>query len=191
MATKTEFAGVMAYLSAGIGKEVSSHTAEVYFDLLGDLPLSVLQHAAKRALLEGKYPVLPTVGQLREIAAQAVSGELQGWSEAWLLARKKASVLAFELDVIGTERTELVQERVLQSMPEAVRRAGAAIGWREIAEPRNMEATRAHFRAAYESSAEQNRRQALLPDSLRRQLAQESPRLLPADRVPKLHVASN
>ena len=171
MLDRNGFAGVMAYIAAGVGKDVSANTAEVYYDLLGDLPLPVLQVAAKRALLEGKYPVFPTIGQLREFASNAIGeGEAMHWAAAWELARKHAAVLACELDILGREPTYIVQKRLLDTLPEAVVRAGTAIGWREIAEPTNVVATRAHFRGAYEVTIDRYRRDAILPMQARTQI---------------------
>lgn len=67
--TREQFAPIMAYLSAGMGgKPMPRETAEVYFDLLGDLQPADLQRAAREALREHKYATFPTVALLRELA---------------------------------------------------------------------------------------------------------------------------
>jgi len=70
--TRQEFAAVMAYLAAGCGKALSEDALNVYFDLLRDLSIGVLQVAAQRALLEGQYPVFPSVGTLRQLAVETL-----------------------------------------------------------------------------------------------------------------------
>src|SRR5690348_7985347 len=69
----------MAYLGAGCGKELNKDGLRVYYDLLGDLPLTALQCAAKRALLENAFPVFPQVGTLRKLATEAMTAERVLW----------------------------------------------------------------------------------------------------------------
>lgn len=179
--TREEFGTIIAYLSAGVGKEFTRHQAEVYFDLLGDLPLPALQLAAKRALLESKYPTLPTVGTLRELATDGAVGSSQlTAAEAWRMASKHAGTLCCPYDFIGRERTADVQKRVLASLPPEVRRCGEAIGWREIAKTDDPDITRAHFLKAFETVSGRQRREALMPANVKA-LAASVLKALPAN----------
>jgi hypothetical protein len=84
--TRTEFAGVMQSIAGAVGKEPSARGAEVYFDLLGDLPLPAFQAAAKRAILEHEYASFPTVAMLRRLAMEAIEATEPTAGEAFRLA---------------------------------------------------------------------------------------------------------
>lgn len=64
--TKPEFLTVMAYLEAGKGcsKPVSRAQAEIYWDFFGAVSAQAFQAAAKLALSEGEFPILPSVATL-------------------------------------------------------------------------------------------------------------------------------
>ena len=150
--TRPEFATVMAYLGAACGKPLTADGHEVYYDLLGDLPLAALQLAARLALLESQYPVFPTVGVLRRLATEAAAARAFGADEAWAMVRQ--AVLAF-----GYYR----EREGLAALPAVVRRAVESLGWRELCDATEPEIVRAQFRRAYEAAAAREQRQALLP----------------------------
>jgi len=52
MISKNDFAAVIAFIEAGCRKKLEPREMDVYFGMLADLPLPVLQIAAQRALLE-------------------------------------------------------------------------------------------------------------------------------------------
>jgi hypothetical protein len=156
--TRVEFAQVLAYLSAGVGKPVAEATAEVYWDLLGDLPLPALQRAAQRALLESAYPTLPTVGTLRELAA---AGETLPAAEAWSLIRTAMARHGLTGEV-----------KALACLPPLVAQAAAALGWRNLCDAREAQTVYAQFRDAYEAVVGRDRREHLLPAPLKAELRQ-------------------
>ena len=73
--TREEFAGILRYLVVASGKPMEKETAEVYFDLLGDLPYERLKNAVREAIKESKYPVIPAVGYLRDLATIVTTEE--------------------------------------------------------------------------------------------------------------------
>ena len=157
--TRPEFARVMAYLGAAVGKPVSAETAEVYFSLLGDLPAPALEAAAQLALLEHRFPTLPTVAQLRELATEALAGEpLPDPPEAVALVWKVLGGLSCD------------REERKAALPAAVRDAAAAFGWHRLANTTDPGTTGAQFREFYAAVARRARRERLLPDAVRRQL---------------------
>src|SRR4051794_653455 len=79
--TREEFAPIVAYLSAGTGKEMPRAQAEVYSDLLQDLPAASVWAAARAALAESAGPWLPSVGAMRQRAAGALHGPSPDWGE--------------------------------------------------------------------------------------------------------------
>lgn len=160
---RSEFVPVMAFISAAVGKPVSEETVRVYFDLLGDLPLLALHLAAKRAVLESQYPTLPPVGTLRRLAVEAMQPSRLPPDEAWELTRK--AILRF-----GYYR----EEAGLVSLPDEVRRAAECLGWQSLCDSTQPEVCRAQFRKAYESLSERKQRMDLLPQSMRKTIAQLS-----------------
>lgn len=158
---RVEFGKVLAFLSAGCGKALTHDAAEVYFDLLGDLPAAALQGAAKRSLLEAAYPAFPSIATLRKLATEAMTGTKATAAEAWDLVCK--SVSRHGLSGMG---------RALASLPAAAARTAQAIGWRQLCDARvdDMDTIRAHFLRAYEQVAERERREALLPVALKQAL---------------------
>jgi hypothetical protein len=94
VATRQEFAAVMAYLGSAVGKEPTREQAEVYFDLLGDLPTDALQLAAKRAALEHKIATLPPAGLIREHAAALAAKLPRPVAESWQAVSELAGRLA-------------------------------------------------------------------------------------------------
>lgn len=165
--THAQFTKLMAYLSAGSGKEMSRVQVQVYFDLLSDLPPEALMLAVQRSLLENKFPTLPTIGALRELALEALEPNRLPGLEAWRMAVKYSGKLSCTLDYLGREPAKVVQDRILAAMPEAVRRAGSAIGWKTIAECEDPDITRAHFLKAYETMVGRSRREALMPPKVK------------------------
>lgn len=161
--TYPEFATVIAYLAGAVGKPVARKQAEVYFDLLGDLPLPVFQFAAKRAIAESAYPVLPPIGVLRKLAVEAMDGNEGGATpaEAWELCR--AAIVKF-----GYCR----EKAGLQSLPSTVRRAAECLGWQDLCDSDKPEIVRAQFQKAYETLVDRKRRLDLLPVSMRQALTQ-------------------
>lgn len=161
MIDRVEFAAVMAYLGAACDRQVTREQAEVYFDLLGDLPLPVLQAAARRAVLESQYPTLPPVGVLRRLAVEAADAEpVKDAQEAVDLVRRAVSRYGYNR--VG---------EALATLPPVVSKAVEAFGWRRLCYSTDGAIIWAQFRDSYEALAGRERRQRLLPEPLKRQLA--------------------
>lgn len=88
--TRIEFGEVIAYITAGCGKNLSAPSLEVYFDCLNDLSRDALHLAAKRVLMEHVWATFPSVAELRKAATETRSGSVMGLApgEAWELAWK-------------------------------------------------------------------------------------------------------
>lgn len=158
--TRTEFGPILAYLGAACGKSVSVEQAEVYFDLLGDLPVAALRAAARLAVLESQYPTLPPPGTLRQLALEALAVEtVPAPAEALVLVTRVLRAPGYQLTA------------ALKALPEPVRHAAEAFGWSRLRESTNWTATAAQFRDFYAALAGRARRERLLPAPLRQQLA--------------------
>ena len=154
-----EFAKVMAVLEAGTGKVATEKQNEVYYDLLGDLPLSALQAAAKRALLAHNYPTIPPVGMLRAFAMELVDGLPASHGDA------------FDMVLTAVRRFGCYDEKAgMESLDPACRRGVRAMGgWQAVCEsPIEDRATlRAQFRMAYDQIADRETTLRNLPESIR------------------------
>lgn len=172
--TLSEFLPIMAYLSAAIGKPLSKESSEVYFDLLGDLPVDILKTSVKRVALEHKWASFPSVAELREAAAltqrQVVTdiSPAEAWQRAWAVAR------LIDLDIPGSA------ERHLAKLPPLVLAAVQAFGLPALCygkEPVGV--VRGQFLKIYEQLLAGAQREALLPKSVRKSIAGHKPAALP------------
>jgi hypothetical protein len=156
--TRAEFVPVVAYLSAGNGKPMSREQAEVYFDLLSDLPADLVKAAIRRALCESRFSCVPPVGTIRAAAAELRAGGSPSWPEAWRLACQAASRYGLHRQAQG-----------LDSLPSAVRRAAESVGWRALcdADEGSLDTLRAQFRDAYGVMTDREERERRLPGPLR------------------------
>jgi hypothetical protein len=160
--TRYEFGVVMNYIGVAVRKPLRADELDVYFDLLGDLDQTALQVAAKRVLLEHKYPTFPSVAELRAAATATTQGEVTGLSgpEAFALAWK--AVGRIDLEVDGSK------ERALKNLPPVVAETLNALGLANVIygeEP--VAVIRAQFVKAFEAISARRKREALLPAPVR------------------------
>lgn len=152
--TRAEFSIVLAFLAKGVGvKNTDAGQAEVYFDLLGDLPAPAVEEAARRALLEHKYPSLPPVGLIRQHAI-AVGKERTTGPEAWRL------ILA------AVRRYGAAGEsRGLATLPADVAHGVRCFGWRVICDATDNELgiVQTQFLKVYSTLESSYDRKALMP----------------------------
>lgn len=176
--TRPEFATVMGYLQAGCGmrEPPTPAQAEVYFDLLGDLPAEAAMTAARMVLIDHVYPNLPPAGAIRK-AAVGLGNIRTDPAEAW--AMFLAAVRSYGT---GTRRvysafrdptTHDCQASGLASLPPDVQRAARAFGWQTLADtsPQYLGAAQERFLRIFQSTADASERQAVLPPSVRDTIA--------------------
>jgi len=171
--TREEFSRVIAYITAGTNKALTADSLEVYYDLLGDLPSDVLLSAAKRVVLEHPWATFPSVAELRAAAMLSTRGDLTDISpsQAWEMARTFGE--RFDPDVQGEYRaygkTYPSQFDYLTStLPAPVVRAIRSFGALSLSvgdEPTGV--LRAQFMKTFEHVVASERREALLPPSLK------------------------
>lgn len=121
MISRVEFAAIMAYMGAAVGKEPTEEQAEVYFDLLGDLPKQVLEAAAKRSICEHTFPTMPPIGLIRKHADALRTGQRMSYGEAWELSCRAARDFGYRNPRDG-----------LASLPPVVAHAVKAFGWSRL-----------------------------------------------------------
>ncbi len=162
--TLAEFTSIMAYLELGCGRPLSPKAAEVYFDLLGDLPFPVLKAAAQRVILEHPWNTFPSIAELRKASADTFQGHWTYLSpgEAWKLAWN--AVCRIDPEQAGSAA------RACERLPPLVRKALETFGVVQLccAKP---EFARPQFMKIYEHLSAREQRQALLPAALKREIA--------------------
>lgn len=169
--TRDEFLDVMGYISVAIGKPLGNNEKEterrleVYFDLLGDLPLAVLRMAAKKVCLEHIWASFPNPAELRNAAALVTRGLAAEMApaEAWELAWKATAKI--DLEVEGS------LDRACKDLPPLVFAAMKAYGVPSLVygkEPVGV--VRAQFLKIYEQLQQRDQKAALLPPALKAQI---------------------
>ncbi len=157
----------MAFIAEGSGFSLSRERAEVYYAMLGDLPMAALMVAAQQSLLEPNFSAFPTIEKLRRLAAETMTPEEAKISgvEAWGVAMK--AIARCDIEVEGSV------ERAFKGVPELIRKAVERFGFRELYNLPNggHEIARAHFIKLFESLASDVKSNALLPPSLRHEIA--------------------
>lgn len=152
-----EFGKVMCFLESVTGAPpTSADRVQAYYDLLGDLPLPLLQAAAKRAALAHRWPSLPPAGSIRQEARNLERAEVSA-DVAWEMVRQ--AVRAY-----GRRRPTLA----LDSLPRAVARAARSMGWEVLCEAKREDTLVRHqFTEAYDRLRAYDDREAELPAALR------------------------
>jgi hypothetical protein len=169
--TKKEFLRVATYLTAGCGKEMSQVQADVYFDMLNDLPADAVMAAVKKVLAENIFPTLPTVGAIRQAAAQITQPYLPSHAEAWGLVIQAISRYGYYRELEG-----------ISSLPPDVRRVVMWIGWKELCTNEHPDVIRGQFRMMYEQNETKIQESNVLPASIS-QLINKTVDLLPAPKA--------
>lgn len=169
--TREDFAVVMGVLKAGTGATVTSEQAAVYFDLLHDLPLAVVQAAAKQVLLDHHYPTIPPVGAIRKAAVALQSPPAIPGPEAWRLFL--AAVRKYRLEpqrrlVAGQWREVGGEQQGLASLPPDVAHAARCFGWRRLCDTMadHLGIAERDFLQVYATLGKHAERHAVLPPSV-------------------------
>jgi len=157
--TRLECAEIMAYMGASLGKDPPAEQVAVYFDLLQDLPAPVLRQAARRAVAESRYPVIPPVGTLRDLSREGLDGPRLPAVQAWEMVDR--AIRRFDYNR---------ESEALASLPPLVARTAQAMGWYSLCFPGKQSIARAQFIAAYESIAQNQEKFSALPADLRETL---------------------
>lgn len=141
-------------------------TARLWAELLSDIDYETALKALKIVLSRSKH--FPSVAEIREAAVELGTGDMPTPMEAWDQVTSAIRRYGY-----------YEQERALESLHPIVRRAAEIVGWRELCYSEEIDIIRAHFRDAYTALAERERRSAILPDDVRRDMR---PRLQDVDR---------
>lgn len=109
----------------------------MWFALIGDLPYEVCNVSIQKYMLTNKFP--PTVAEIREMAANVVSGDPLTWGESWERA----------LNAVRRYGSYNKAE-ALNSLDPLTRKCVESIGYMELCMSENIMVERAHFQKIFE-----------------------------------------
>lgn len=143
----------MAPVVTVTGKPLSKEMADIYFVILGDLPLPILRAAVQKVVASHIYNTLPTPGAFRQ-AAVSLMHQAPLAIEAWgMVTRYVRGQIEYEV------------------LPLIVRRAACEVGWHSLRFSEQAETLRAQFLKAYDSIVSKERDELSLPAAARAQIA--------------------
>jgi hypothetical protein len=121
--------------------------------------VDILRLAVQRTLLEHAISTIPTIAEIRKIAAEIQHGPQRTAAEAFSLARKAIGSFGY-----------LQKAKGLASLPPDVADVMRHL-WESWCESETEDAIRARFLQAWDRQAEVTRRDRLLPGPLRTAIA--------------------
>lgn len=156
---KREFLKAISLLAAGCGfaKDVPEATAEVYWQILKDLPADAVNAAVINILAKHQYSNLPPVGQIRTEALRLSQPQIPTAIEAW----------GEVMRAIAKHGAPGEEEKALALLSPVTRDVVRSIGWRAINYCDNIDVIRGQFRKAYDEQAERSRERQAMPAEVR------------------------
>ena len=184
--TAKDFATVMAYLEAGINQPLPKNRAEVYWDLLKDLPVDVMRTAAKRVLLEHQWSTFPSVAQLRQAASETILGQVaelppaEAWAQAWNAVGRIDPEIQGPYIMNGKEYPSQTAA-IMDSLPLLVAKTINAYGIRALTHGQEpIGVIRGQFLKMFDQITTKHKRLALMPPALQKEIEQQNKGTLPA-----------
>lgn len=133
------------------------YAADIWFQMLNDLPYEVASAAIQKHILTSSYP--PTVADIRKSAVTLTTPQEQNAEEAWARAK-----LAIRNGIYHAEEE-------FEELPETVQRAiGSPGNLREMAMMDSDELNtveKSHFIRTYNTELTKNRENALMPERMK------------------------
>lgn len=188
--TKRHLLEAMGFLATAIGREpLSPQSVDVYFELLGDLPVEVLRAAAKKVALEHKWATFPTPAELRGAAANVMNQQLDELTpaRAWEIAQQAVRRIDYSIsgpymmrnrEGVMTEypsQTAAIMDQVPGMVADAMRKFGLATlavsgdaKGKSKVDPVGVQ--RGQFLKMFEQIAEKRRQFAMLPDGMKKEI---------------------
>ena len=160
--TRSEFATFAMALKTYYPREnllPNDKAMELWFLQLSDISYQVAEVGLQKWVSLNKWS--PSIADIREMASSIMNGDLPDWSEAWeevqRSIRRYGSYRALE---------------ALESLSPLARKAAERIGYINLCQSENQSADRANFRMIYETLAERNKKDALIPAPIKNLIEQ-------------------
>lgn len=144
---------IKTYYPSSPGLFPNMAAVELWYTHLQDIPYQVCTLAVNRWVATNKWP--PTIADLRESAMDVLSNEIPDWSEAWESVMKNIQKYGFYRASEGKEALTGIARQTVER-----------IGYIHLCNSENITADRANFRDIYNSIAQRERKQAVLPAGL-------------------------
>lgn len=154
--TKDEFTVLMSFVMAAVDKPVARPTIDAYFDMLGDLPYDLAAVAVKKIIATDEYPTLPTIGKIRQAAAEISRGRILSAPEAWGMVLKAVHNYGYYREA-----------EALASLPAPVADVVCWMGFQTICMSEKISVDRGQFLRMYEVHQKREQEQAVLPPAVR------------------------
>lgn len=160
MMTRAEFSKLMAFITAAVDKPVARPTVDAYYEMLGDLPYDLAAVAVKKIIATDEYPTLPTIGKIRQAAAEISRGRILSTPEAWGMAIKAIHRYGYYREA-----------EAMESLPEHVAEIVRWIGYQSICMTDKIDVVRGQFLRMYETHQKREQEQAVLPPAIKTLIA--------------------
>lgn len=154
--TSGEFTKLMGFVMAAVDKPVARPTLEAYFDMLQDLPYELAAVAIKKIIATDEYPTLPTIGKIRQAAAEISRGHILSAPEAWGMVLKAVHEYGYYRE-----------GEALASLPGQVAEVVRWMGFQTICMSEKISVDRGQFLRMYEVHQKREQEQAVLPPAVR------------------------
>ena len=176
MADQTDIAQIIGILSAAFPNfNPTELTAEVYYQVLSDIPSEELKMATRHCIAEAGRKFAPSVGELR-----GAVGELRGYVANVPSSYQAWQEVLQQINDVGSYGTPKWSNPIVE---KAVR----AMGWRNLCLSEEQTADRARFIQCYEQFEERAGREEMMQPAVRGYLEVNGARVLaPADQIKRL-----
>ena len=161
MMTRAEFSKLMAFITAAVDKPVARPTVDAYYEMLGDLPYDLAAVAVKKIIATDEYPTLPTIGKIRQAAAEISRGHILSAPEAWGMVLKAVHEYGYYRE-----------GEALAALPEQVAEVVRWMGFQTICMSEKISVDRGQFLRMYEIHQKREQEQAVLPAGLQDMMKQ-------------------
>lgn len=156
--TTSECSKVLKVLAAAWPNQpMSRETSQVYARMLSDLEYTVAAAAVERLIATQRGAWLPTVGEIRGVAAELALPAPLDPDEAW-------GEITSAIRRYGWPQ----EAAALASLSPLVRRVAHNIGWTELCASDRPDVIRGQFRAMYQAAVERQLVEQTLPAELQR-----------------------
>lgn len=155
---KGVFIGCMRYLEAAyrhadFGITGDPEQIKVWYDMLGDIPETVLMQAIRKWVAVNKWP--PHFSDLRKISADIIQPPPVSWAEAWEQVGKAIR-----------NHGMYDEQGAMDSLDKTTKAAVKAMGFKTLCMSQNVMADRAHFQKIYERLEKEEKEARALPQTL-------------------------
>lgn len=154
--TKKEFYLIASAIRTYYPKEniLSNDKAlELWYKQLNDIPYELAEIVVNKWVATNKWS--PTIADIREQAADLISGERKDWGEAWReVLRSIGRYGSYDVD------------NGLKCLDEVTRKVVKQLGYINLCMSEDLSRDRANFRMMYEAELEKQKQREALPPSL-------------------------